>query len=241
MGKVYLVGAGPGDPGLLTLKGKALLEAAEVVIYDALVSPEILQFIPATAERIYAGKEAGFHSRSQQQIIDLLIEKAPLHNSVVRLKGGDPFLFGRGGEELFALQAAGIAVEVVPGVTAGIAAPAYGGIPLTQRGLSSSVAFVTGHEAKADYQPHVNWYHLAHGVDTLVVYMGVQQLPHIVEALLQAGKDPATPVWMVRWGTTPRQETLLGSLATIVARRETENFGSPAIIVIGAVAALGQG
>ncbi len=239
-GKVYLVGAGPGDPGLLTLRGKFLLEQADVVIYDALVSPEILAMISPTAEQIYAGKRAGMHSLSQQEIIDLLLLKVQTNAAVVRLKGGDPFIFGRGGEEQAALHLAHIAVEVVPGITAGVAAPAYLGIPLTQRGMSASVAFVTGHEAAGDYQPQVNWQGLAQSVDTLVVYMGVQHLTTITAELLKAGKKPTTPVLLIRWGTTPRQEYLVGTLETIVERVARQGFTPPAIIVIGAVVELGQ-
>ncbi len=222
----------------MTLKGKALLEHADVVIYDALVSPEVLQMIHPQAELIYAGKRAGMHSLSQEEIIQLLLTKVQTHAVVVRLKGGDPFIFGRGGEELLALQGQGISVEVIPGVTAGVAAPAYCGVPLTHRGLSSSVAFVTGHEVIGDYQSQVDWASLAHSVETLVIYMGIQQLPVIVEALLHAGKDRDTPILLVRWGTTPRQERLTGTLETIVATVKAVNFAAPAIIVIGAVVGL---
>ncbi|WP_396032775.1 uroporphyrinogen-III C-methyltransferase [Candidatus Cyanaurora vandensis] len=241
LGKVYLVGAGPGDPGLLTLRAKALLEHADVVLYDALVSPEILQFIHPAAECLYAGKRAGMHSLSQTEIIALLLVKAQTAGVIVRLKGGDPFLFGRGGEELVALQAAGVPVEVVPGITAGMAAPAYLGVPLTHRGLSSSVAFVTGHEAVGEYQPRVDWAALARSVDTLVVYMGLQQLPQIVETLLQAGKDPATPILLIRWGTTPRQEHLQSTLAVILPLAQSQGFSAPAIIIIGPVVGLLRG
>ncbi|UWU49642.1 uroporphyrin-III C-methyltransferase [Limnospira platensis C1] len=157
IGKVYLVGAGPGDPGLLTLKGKVLIESADVVIYDALVSEEILAMINPKAEKIHAGKRRGRHSLPQEETTQLMIEQAQTHGVVVRLKGGDPFVFGRGGEEMEALIAAGVPVEVVPGVTSGIAAPAYAGIPLTHRDYSSSVTFVTGHEAAGKYRPEVNW------------------------------------------------------------------------------------
>ncbi len=238
-GIVYLVGAGPGDPGLLTLKAKDLLERADVVVYDALISQEILDLIPATTERIYAGKRSGRHSLSQSEIIEVLHQEAQKYSRVVRLKGGDPFLFGRGGEEMLALQASGIQVEVVPGITAGMAAPAYLGIPVTQRGLSSVVTFVTGHEPQGEYNPIVNWAALAQGTDTLVVYMGVQQLPQITQALLAGGKPAATPVVLIRWGTTPQQEALWGTLATISDLVQVHNFGPPAVIVIGPVVALG--
>lgn len=235
LGKVYLVGAGPGDPGLLTLKGKTLLECADVVIYDALVSPPILAMINPRAERVHAGKRRGRHSLLQQDITHLLIAKAQTHAVVVRLKGGDPFVFGRGGEEMADLVRAGIPVEVVPGVTAGIAASAYAGIPLTHRDYSSSVTFVTGHEAAGKYRPQVNWQAIAQSSETIVVYMGIHNLDYIVEQLQQAGLAPETPIALVRWGTRPEQEELTGTLSTIVSRVESAQFGAPAIAVIGRV------
>ncbi|MBD1843616.1 uroporphyrinogen-III C-methyltransferase [Cyanobacteria bacterium FACHB-63] len=235
IGKVYLVGAGPGDPGLLTLKGKALLECADVVVYDALVSEPILAMINPIAERIDAGKRRGRHSMSQEEITQVLIEKAQEAAIVVRLKGGDPFIFGRGGEEMMDLVAAGVSVEMVPGITSGIAAPAYAGIPLTHRSYSSSVTFVTGHEEAGKYRPAVNWGAIAHGSETIVIYMGVHNLPHIIEQLHQAGMSLETPIAMVRWGTRPEQEELIGTLETICAQIEAANFGAPAIVVIGNV------
>ena len=235
LGKVYLVGAGPGDPGLMTLKGKTLLECADVVIYDALVSPPILAMVNPQAERINAGKRRGAHSILQPDITQLLIAKAQTHAVVVRLKGGDPFVFGRGGEEMADLVKAGIDVEVIPGITAGVAAPAYTGIPLTHRNYSSSVTFVTGHEAAGKYRPDINWQAIAQGSETIVIYMGVHNMPHIVEQLLTAGLSPQTPVALVRWGTRPEQEELIGSLETIVAQIEAAAFKAPAIAVIGAV------
>ncbi|HEY9650863.1 MAG TPA: uroporphyrinogen-III C-methyltransferase [Coleofasciculaceae cyanobacterium] len=240
LGKVYLVGAGPGDPGLLTLKGKGLLECADVVIYDALVSPQILVMINPLAEQIDAGKRMGRHSLLQEQTTQLLIEKAQTHAVVVRLKGGDPFVFGRGGEEMQDLVNAGVSVEVVPGVTSGIAAPAYAGIPLTHRDYSSSVTFVTGHEAAGKYRPHVNWNAIAHSSETIVIYMGVHNLPHIVAELTQAGLSEKTPVALIRWGTRPEQEELIGTLGTIVAQIEATQFEAPAIAVIGNVVQLHQ-
>lgn len=238
LGKVYLVGAGPGDPGLMTLKGKGLLECADVVVYDALVSPHILGMINPQAEKIDAGKRMGRHSKLQEETTQLLIEKAQTHAIVVRLKGGDPFIFGRGGEEMEDLVGAGVPVEVVPGITSGIAAPAYAGIPLTHRALSSSVTFVTGHEAAGKYRPKVNWSAIAHGSETIVIYMGVHNLPHIVDELLKAGLNDQTPVALVRWGTRPEQEELYGTLETIVARVEEAQFEAPAIAVIGDVVKL---
>lgn len=238
LGKVYLVGAGPGDPGLMTLKGKALLECADVVVYDALVSPPILAMINPLAERINAGKRKGLHSMLQEDITQVLIRKARTAAVVVRLKGGDPFVFDRGGEEMEDVVAAGIAVEVVPGITSGIAAPAYAGIPLTHRHHSSSVTFVTGHEGAGKYRPAVNWSAIAHGSETIVIYMGIHNLAHIVEALLQAELSPHTPVALVRWGTRPEQAELVGQLATIVQQVEASDFGAPAIVVIGSVVSL---
>lgn len=235
MGKVYLIGAGPGDPGLMTLKGKSLLECADVVIYDALVSPPVLAMINPQAEKINAGKRMGRHSLLQEETTQLLIEKAQDHEIVVRLKGGDPFIFGRGGEEMAELLESGISVEVVPGITAGIAAAAYAGIPLTHRLYSSSVTFVTGHEAAGKYRPAINWQAIAQGSETIVIYMGIHNLPYIVEQLSLAGLSPETPIGLVRWGTRPEQEELIGELGTIVQQVEETGFSAPAIAVIGAV------
>ena len=235
IGKVYLVGAGPGDPGLFTLKGKALLECADVVVYDALVSPQILAMINPAAERIDAGKRRGRHSLLQEQITQVLIEKAQTHAIVVRLKGGDPFVFGRGGEEMEDLVNVGVPVEVVPGITSGIAAPAYAGIPLTHRSHSSSVTFVTGHESVGKYRPSVNWQAIAQGSETIVIYMGVHNMSYIVEQLLGAGLSSDTPIALVRWGTRPDQAELVGTLDTIVQRIEETKFEAPAIAVIGSV------
>ncbi|BAZ30805.1 uroporphyrin-III C-methyltransferase [Cylindrospermum sp. NIES-4074] len=235
LGKVYLVGAGPGDPGLMTLKGKGLLGCADVVIYDALVSPAILAMINPQAEQINAGKRMGRHSLLQEETTQLLIEKVQDHAIVVRLKGGDPFIFGRGGEEMAELVEAGIAVEVVPGITSGIAAAAYAGIPLTHRLYSSSVTFVTGHEAAGKYRPAVNWNAIAQGSETIVIYMGIHNLPYIVEQLSLAGLSLDTPIGLVRWGTRPEQEELIGQLGTIVEQVEQTNFSAPAIAVIGSV------
>ncbi|MDB9372949.1 uroporphyrinogen-III C-methyltransferase [Nodularia sphaerocarpa] len=234
-GKVYLLGAGPGDPGLMTLKGKGLLECADVVIYDALVSQAILDMINPQAEKINAGKRMGRHSLLQEETTHLLIEKAQEHAIVVRLKGGDPFIFGRGGEEMADLVQAGVSVEVVPGITSGIAASAYAGIPLTHRLYSSSVTFVTGHESAGKYKPKVNWQAIAHGSETIVIYMGIHNLPYIVEQFSQAGLDSATPIALVRWGTRPEQEELIGTLATIIEQVAETGFSAPAIAVIGSV------
>ncbi len=234
-GKVYLVGAGPGDPGLLTLKAKGLLEHADVVVHDALVSPPILAMVSGRTQIIDAGKRRGRHSMAQNDITQLLIDQAKTNPVVVRLKGGDPFVFGRGGEEMMGLIEAGIDVEVVPGITAGIAAPAYAGIPVTHRDYSSSVTFVTGHEAAGKYRPQVNWSALAHGSETIVIYMGVHNLVNIVSELTAAGMATDTPVALVRWGTRPEQEELIGTLADILQQVEAKQFQAPAIAIIGRV------
>jgi uroporphyrin-III C-methyltransferase len=187
------------------------------------------------AEKINAGKRRGMHSLLQEEISHLLIEKAREAAIVVRLKGGDPFIFGRGGEEMEELVKAGISVEVVPGITSGIAAPAYAGIPLTHRAHSSSVTFVTGHEGAGKYRPAVNWQAIAHGSETIVVYMGMHNLSYIVEQLEAAGLSPETSVALIRWGTRPEQEELIGTLATILQQIEMSQFGAPAIAVIGSV------
>lgn len=237
---MYLVGAGPGDPGLLTLKGKALLERADVVIYDALVSEAILAMIPPEVVLIHAGKRKGAHSLLQEETTALLIAQAQNYETVVRLKGGDPFVFGRGGEEMAALAAAGIAVEVVPGITAGIAAPAYAGIPVTHRDYSSSVVFVTGHEAAGKYRPAVKWRELARGAETVVIYMGMHNLDYIVQELIAGGRSPQTPIALIRWGTRPEQEELRGTLDTIGDRVKAQNFKAPAVAVIGSVVTFPQ-
>lgn len=233
LGKVYLVGAGPGDAGLMTLKGKALLETCDVVLYDALVSDEILAMINPIAEKIHAGKRRGNHSLLQEETTQLLIDKAQNYAIVVRLKGGDPFIFGRGGEELADLRAAGIEVEIVPGITSGIAAPAYAGIPLTHRDFSSSVIFVTGHESVGKYRPQVQWTAIAQAAETIVVYMGLHNLAEIVTKLNLAGLPDSTPVALIRQGTRHDQSELIGCLGNIVELVQEAKFAPPAIAVIG--------
>lgn len=237
VGKVYLVGAGPGDPGLFTLKGKRLLETCDVVVYDALVSPQILEMTNPRADRVFVGKRRGRHTLLQSETTKLLIELGQVYPIVVRLKGGDPFVFGRGGEEMTDLLKAGIEVEVVPGITAGIAAPAYAGIPVTHREFSSSVTFVTGHEAAGKYRPQVDWESIAKGSETIVIYMGLHNLPHIVPRLLQAGLSPHTPVALIRQGTLPDQVNLYTTLGQVL---EVEEFPPPGIVVIGEVVNLGR-
>lgn len=236
-GKVYLVGAGPGDPGLLTVRGAEVLSLCHVVVYDALVNEGLLSYAPAEAERIFVGEAHTAHRLTQEEILRLMIDRARRGLRVVRLKGGDPCIFGRGGEEAMALREAGIPFEIVPGVSAGHAAAAYAGIPLTHRGLASSVAFVTGHECAESPRP-VRWDAVAHAVDTLVIFMGVRQLPRIVERLLQAGRAPKTPIAVIERGTYPDQRVRVATLETIFARMAEEPIRSPALIVVGDVVAL---
>lgn len=238
-GRVYLVGAGPGDPALATLKAIECLRQAEVIIYDYLASEKLLDFAPLEAERIYVGKKAGDHAMSQEQINDLLVEKGR-SSVVVRLKGGDPFIFGRGGEEALALRQAGIGLEVVPGVTSAIAVPAYAGIPLTHRGLAASVAFVTGHEMPGKETSDIHWDRLATGVGTLVFLMGVKNLEFISSQLIVHGRAAETPVAVIRWGTTADQQTVTGTLGSIARVAEEAGIKPPAIIVVGEVAGLRQ-
>ena len=237
-GRVYLVGAGPGDPGLMTVRGREVLRRARVVVYDRLVNPALLGEAPPGALRIFAGKHAGAHCMPQGQINALMIEHARRGRLVVRLKGGDPFVLGRGGEEALALAAAGIPFEIVPGVSAAVAVPAYAGIPVTHRGLASSFAVVTGHEDPDKEAAGVDWGRLATSVDTIVVLMGAKSLPRIVAELMTHGRPPATPVALIRRGTTEAQETLVGTLADIVARAEAAALAPPVLAVIGAVVGL---
>jgi uroporphyrinogen III methyltransferase/synthase len=236
--KVYLVGAGPGDPGLLTLKARDLIAAADCVIYDYLVNPEILKHAPERAELIYVGKRGTEISWTQGEINRLIVAKAEEYAVIVRLKGGDPFIFGRGGEEAEALIEAGIDWEVVPGVSAGASVAAYAGIPVTHRGLSSSVAFVTGHEDPAKPQSSIRWEHLATGVDTLVFFMGVSNIREIAEQLTRHGRGADTPVAVIRWGTYDHQETYVSRLDEVAALIESRGVKSPAIIVVGEVVRL---
>jgi len=235
---VALVGAGPGDPGLMTVRGLALLRRADVIVYDRLVDPRLLDEARPDAVRVFVGKASGHHTLAQSQINALLVRHAARGRRVVRLKGGDPFVFGRGGEEAAALAAAGIAFEIVPGVSSAVAVPAYAGIPVTHRGVASSFAVVTGHEDETKDETVVNWAQLAGAVDTLVILMGARSLPRIAAALLAAGRPAGTPVALVRWGTTDAQETLVGPLDGIAALAEAAHLGPPVVIVIGNVVAL---
>src|SRR5262249_19363330 len=237
-GKVYLVGAGPGDPELLTLKGKNCLEQAEVILYDRLASVELLEYAAPSAELIYVGKQAGKHCANQREIEELLVRKAREGKLVVRLKGGDPFVFGRGGEEEAALKRAGIPYEVVPGVSSAIAAPAYAGIPVTHRSFASSVAIVTGHETSKG-SDQVKWSELMRSVDTLVILMGPHNLREIMNRLLEGGCEPQRPVALIHAATQPSQKSLFGTVQTIAGLADRAKFDSPTVIVVGEVVRLG--
>jgi len=237
---VYLVGAGPGDPGLMTARALELIARAEVIVYDRLIPAGALEGARTDAELIYAGKEGGGPSMSQTAIETLLREHGAAGREVVRLKGGDPFVFGRGGEEAEVLRRAGIRYQVVPGVTAGVAAPAYAGIPVTHRAGASAVAFVTGHEDPAKPESALDWEALAGFPGTIVVYMGVRRLEAIAERLLGAGRCAAEPAALVQSGTLPEQRTVVATLGGIAAAAHAEGVKAPAIAVFGAVAALGE-
>lgn len=235
-GTVALVGAGPGDPGLLTVKGYHYIQQADALVYDHLVAEELLAEAPVEAERIYAGKVAGKHIKSQDEINWLLVELARQNKRVVRLKGGDPFIFGRGAEECMVLRQHGIPFEIVPGVSAVAAVPAYAGIPITARDISPAFLAVTGHEHACKEKPDVDWASIAQVKTTLVIFMGVLSLGSITQELIRHGRSPQTPVAVIRWGTVPgRQQTLVASLATIADRVAEEAFRPPALIVIGDV------
>jgi uroporphyrin-III C-methyltransferase len=237
-GKVYLVGSGPGDPELLTLKAYRLIKEADVIVYDQLPGEQILASMPQGAQKIDAGKYAGSHTLKQDQINRILVEKAHEGKKVVRLKGGDPYIFGRGGEEAQVLVRAGIEVEVVPGITSAIAAPAYAGIPITHRDHTSTVSFVTGHEDPAKDDSAINWEALAMSGGTIVILMGVSMLSHNVKELIKHGKDPNTPVALIEKGTRYDQRTTVGTLENIVELANKREVKAPAITVIGDVVQL---
>jgi len=238
IGRVFLIGAGPGDPELMTLKGLRCLQHADCIIYDSLVNTELLQHGSATAECIYVGKRAGTRSVSQEEINSLLVKRALDGKIVARLKGGDPFIFGRGGEEAEALAQVGIPFEIVPGITSGYAAPAYAGIPVTHRDFSSTVTFVTGHEDPAKEGSRIPWNEIATGTGTLVFFMGVGNLEEIVGTLIQKGKDPNTAIALIQWGTCSDQEVVTGTLATIVSQVSATGLSTPAITIVGEVVRL---
>lgn len=238
LGKVYLIGAGPGELDLITIKGMECLKRADVVVYDHLANEGLLKFVKEGCQIIYAGKKEGKHTLSQKGINRLLIKKAKAGFTVVRLKGGDPFIFGRGGEEAEELAKAGIPFEVIPGISSAIAVPAYAGIPLTHRDYSSSVAFVTGHEDPVKGKSAIDWERLSRGAGTIVILMGVKNLAHVVENLTKHGRKEQTPAALIRLGTTPRQETLVAPLKNIANLAKKRGFSPPAILVVGEVVKL---
>jgi len=233
MGKVYLVGAGPGDPELITVKGLRCIEQADVILYDRLVNPELLQYAKPKAELIFCGKLPHHHAMKQELINQTLVKHAKRGKCVTRLKGGDPFVFGRGGEEAEELAKNQIPFEIVPGITAGIAAPSYAGIPVTHRDYGSSFAFVTGH-MKSGGDDHIKWEALCQ-IDTLAIYMGVKNLPTIQSKLLSFGKSGSTPVALITWGTTDKQKTIVTNLGNVMVDAEKGRIENPCMIVIGEV------
>lgn len=239
IGKVYLVGAGPGDPGLITIRGKQLLEKAQVVVYDYLANVKLLRFVSKDVKLIYVGKKGGGpHAHTQEEINRILVDHAKAGLLVVRLKGGDPFIFGRGGEEIEELVQDGVDFEVVPGVTSASAAATYAGIPITHRKYTASVAFVTGHEDPTKKNSNIAWDKLATAVGTLVFYMGIKNISNIVEKLVSNGRDPQTPVAVIRWASTPEQQSVVGTLSTIADVVQREGIRPPAVIVVGDVVGL---
>lgn len=236
-GKVYIIGAGPGDPGLITVRAVKCLQKSDVVVYDYLVNQDILGLAGKDARLVYAGKKGGDHTVSQEMLNQILVKEASDGNIVARLKGGDPFIFGRGGEEAEVLSEAGIPFEIIPGVTSAIAVPAYAGIPLTHRRFTSSVTFVTGHEDPTKGGSSIDWENIS-AVGTIVFLMGVKNLTHIVTNLIKNGKDPGTTAALIRWGTTADQETLTGTLENIAEMAEEKKFSPPAIFVVGDVVKL---
>jgi len=237
-GKIYLVGAGPGDPDLITVKGINSIKKADVIIYDNLIDDSLLDSVRADTEKIYVGKSSKCHAKEQTEINRLLVEKAQQGKIVVRLKGGDPFVLGRGGEEAEVLAQHKIPFEVVPGISSAVAVPAYAGIPLTHRRFSSSFAVVTGHEDANKEDSSIAWDKLATGVDTLVILMGMRNLAHIVEQLTKNGRAPSTPVALIRQGTKKEQQTIVGSLKNIAAKARKANFEPPAVMVVGEIVQL---
>ncbi len=237
-GTVHLVGAGPGDAGLLTLRGAELLGRADVVVYDALVNPDLLRLAPKTAEMIYGGKRSRDHSIPQEDLNQLLVAKAKEGKTVVRLKGGDPYIFGRGGEEAEELAEAGVPFEVVPGISSTVAAPNYAGIPLTHRDFCSTYQVITGHEDPTKPDSGLDWAQIARMPGTKVVLMGVERIRRIAAELVANGMAAKTPVAMVRWGTTGRQKTITGTLTTIADVVDAEKFTAPAVTIIGDVVSL---
>jgi uroporphyrinogen III methyltransferase/synthase len=236
-GKVYLIGAGPGDPGLVTVRARELIELADVIVYDYLANPKLLEWIKDGAETIYVGKSAGRHSIPQDEIEEILVENAKKGKQVVRLKGGDPFVFGRGGEEIQELEIDKIPYEIVPGVTAALATAAYAGIPLSHRDYSSAITFLTGHENPEKHTLSINFSDYGQTKGTLCIYMGIGQLPRIIKELKAGGMSGAMPVAIIEWATLNRQRSVFATLDSIVADLEASGLGAPAMIVIGEVVA----
>jgi uroporphyrin-III C-methyltransferase len=239
-GKVYLVGAGPGDDKLITLKAAELLQKADVVLYDRLVSKKILSIIPKSAEKIYVGREIGDDTLHQNKTNDLMVQSAKTKKTIVRLKGGDPIIFGRGGEEAEYLKENKIAYEIIPGITSGIGSSTYAGIPLTHRKYSSSVAFVTGHEDPEKKNEVVKWKRLAKSVDTIVIMMGLSRIDIICKQLVAGGLDKKTPVAVIQNGTTPQQKMIVGTVSNISKLVKTKKIRPPSIIVVGKVVDLSK-
>ncbi|MDP4127336.1 MAG: uroporphyrinogen-III C-methyltransferase, partial [Bacillota bacterium] len=237
-GYVYLVGAGPGDPKLITIKGSECIAKADVLIYDRLASRRLLTLVRPDCELVYVGKSPDRHTLKQDEINQLLVDKGLEGKIVTRLKGGDPFVFGRGGEEAEALLEAGIQFEVVPGITSAISVPAYAGIPVTHRDFTTSFAVITGHEDPTKNETTIHWNHLAQSHGTLVFLMGMENLPLIAQKLMENGKKPTTPVGIIQWGTRPEQRTLVGQLDTIASEVKKEGFTNPSIIIVGEVVSL---
>jgi len=232
-GKVYLVGAGPGDPGLLTIKALAVLKRCDVVFYDALMNPDILEFVAENAEKIFIGASRDRDRISQREVEQLMVQKASEGKKVVRLKGGDPFMFGRGGEEAEALTKAGLQWDVIPGISSGIAAPAYAGIPVTHRDCASSVTFITGHEG--ENKPEIEWNEIRKSFNTLVIFMGITKIKKIIDQLLKSNYQPDTPIAVIESGTTQSQRVRTGSLADILEKVMDDPIQTPALIIIGEV------
>lgn len=239
-GKVFIVGAGPGSDDLITLRGLRALQRAEVVLYDALISPQLLEQAPSYAERIYVGKRCGRHSMKQDEISRLIVSKAREGRRVIRLKGGDPLIFGRGGEEALACADAGLDFEIIPGVSAALGAASYAGIPLTHRGISSSVAFVTAHGAHCGESPDLGWISLAHTVDTLAIFMGSAWLGRISAALIESGLPAAKPVAVISNATSEDQAIVSGTLGTIAEQVAKAELSTPMLIIIGEVTRLSE-
>ncbi len=234
-GKVFLVGAGPGDPKLITIKGMEAINEADLIVYDYLANKSLLSHGKEGAEIVYVGKMGGRHTLSQEKINELIVKRAKEGKIVARLKGGDPFIFGRGGEEAEELAEAGIPFEIIPGVTAAIACPAYAGIPLTHRDYTSTVAFITGHEDPTKEDSSIAWEKISTGIGTLVFLMGMSNLSEIVKNLIRCGRDPKTPVALIRWGTRPDQRTVIGTLNDIIDKSKKYALAPPVIIVVGEV------